>query len=98
MSAESISPEEAAVLERIVGMIAVTKMTEGTAAALNNDPALAALANFVNGVHAAIYNPVLARRLSDAAEYMVTGNDPAPDDLFAQPFVVAEALYAEVGL
>lgn len=95
---EALNEQERATLERVVGMIAVTNITAGTADALNNDPALVALANFVNGVHAALYDPAFARRLSDAAEYMVTGEDAREDNLFVQPYAVAQAMYAKVGL
>ena len=95
---ENMTPEEAATLERIVSMIAVTKLTQGTADALQGDPTKVALANFVNGVHAALYDPTLGRRLSDAAEYMVTGEEPRDDTAYGDPYAAAQQLFVAVGL
>lgn len=77
--------------------VLVTQMTVGTADALGNDPALTVLANFVNGVRMALIDPVTARRLSDAAEYIVTGNpDGSTDDYFAQPTELAARALASL--
>lgn len=84
--------------ERFRDILIVTNMIAGTDDALGNDPALTALASFVNGVRIALIDPALARRLSDAAEFMVTRSDPSGDD---GPFLgiveAANRAYAELG-
>lgn len=53
--------------------IVVTQISMATAEALNGEAAEAILANFSNGVHFALTDPDLAKRLAAAAEMIVKG-------------------------
>lgn len=93
----TLNSAEKKVLDRLGGMMLVTNMTAGTSDALGNDPALTALANFVNGVRIALIDPDIARRLSDAAEYMVTQEEVgSSDDVFLPPVEAARAAFGRL--
>lgn len=93
----TLNSAEKKVLDRLGGMLLVTNMTKGTADALDGDPALTALANFVNGVRIALIDPDIARRLSDSAEYMITqSEDGTSDDVFVAPVEAARAAFARL--
>lgn len=92
----TLSEDERKTLDRFGAMMLVTTMTAGTADALSGDPAKTALANFVNGVRLALIDPTVARRLSDAAEYMITEEDSAPDEAFFAPIESAREAFARL--
>ena len=70
---EAILDAELSALKGLVG---------GTIDGVSGDPALAVLANFVNGVRLAQVDPFIARRLADAAETMVRGEVNPDSDAY----------------